>query len=512
MKTQRQFPCAAWLAACALFLLSACRGPTPIAGRVAEITVTGVASNTPLPATPTASYTPTAESTATSTPKPADTVTPTDTSTPTTAPTPPDSSATATQEPDDAKPGRPTETPSPTPVVEIKAGKFTLKQVDLEANIPISNTIAPYVSFDGKFGAPYASFVGTHGPELFKDRVFQDEKGTIFVLPSGVDVAQQLAWLEKYSDIENVRSKIIRSSEYTPLGKGKVVMVGTGAVFVYPDGNYRTITAPKIVTINSSQSISRQTMAQFESKFPKIWWNEAWGTIVASDDNDMVISHTYNQVTNSWEQASLVDLKAQLKTPEQIYADWRQRMEASGSFVGYTPQEKEKLLQYFDALKYVKPEKTPQILGMFPWFHAPFSPDNPLRFLEDVQQIINNKGKGIWSGSGTREVKLDTLFDKGSRSEETQWWVQVSGLMKEAMTNRWMINYLDNFNKDTLYADYASGVMPVLLLQDLLDAKKDGKLLISNPRTRREIGDIIKSYAAYYNEVAEKRGWNPNNP
>ena len=28
----------AWLAACALFLLSACRGPTPIAGRVAEIT------------------------------------------------------------------------------------------------------------------------------------------------------------------------------------------------------------------------------------------------------------------------------------------------------------------------------------------------------------------------------------------------------------------------------------------------------------------------------------------
>ena len=80
MKTQRQFLCAAWLTVCALFLLSACRGPTPIAGRVAEITATRGASNTPLPATPTASYTPTAESTAT--PKPADTAIPTDTSTP----------------------------------------------------------------------------------------------------------------------------------------------------------------------------------------------------------------------------------------------------------------------------------------------------------------------------------------------------------------------------------------------------------------------------------------------
>ncbi|MBK7200959.1 hypothetical protein [Candidatus Amarolinea dominans] len=117
MKTQRQFLCAAWLTVCALLLLSACRGPTPIAGRVTEITATRVASNTPLPATPTASYTPTAESTATSTPKPADTATPTDTNTPartpTTAPIPPESSATATQEPD--------ETPTPIPTPEITA-------------------------------------------------------------------------------------------------------------------------------------------------------------------------------------------------------------------------------------------------------------------------------------------------------------------------------------------------------------------------------------------------------
>ena len=101
MKTRRQFLCAAWLAACALFLLSACRGPTPIAGRVAETTATGGASNTPLPATPTASYTPTAESTATSTPKPADTPTPADTNTPTV---------------------EPTETSTPTPTAEMVTG------------------------------------------------------------------------------------------------------------------------------------------------------------------------------------------------------------------------------------------------------------------------------------------------------------------------------------------------------------------------------------------------------
>ncbi|MFZ1269260.1 MAG: hypothetical protein WAU95_22595 [Anaerolineae bacterium] len=132
MKTQRQFLCAAWLTVCALLLLSACRGPTPIAGRVTEITATRVASNTPLPATPTASYTPTAESTATSTPKPADTATPTDTNTPartpTTAPIPPESSATATQEPDDAKPGRPTETPAVLNITPPEISGYTHSQ------------------------------------------------------------------------------------------------------------------------------------------------------------------------------------------------------------------------------------------------------------------------------------------------------------------------------------------------------------------------------------------------
>ena len=87
MKTQRQFLSAAWLAACALLLLSACRGPTPIVGRVAETTATRGASNTPLPATPTASHNPTPESTATPTRPATDTPTPTDTNTPTVEPT-----------------------------------------------------------------------------------------------------------------------------------------------------------------------------------------------------------------------------------------------------------------------------------------------------------------------------------------------------------------------------------------------------------------------------------------
>ncbi|MBK7204227.1 MAG: hypothetical protein IPH87_27560, partial [Anaerolineae bacterium] len=95
MKTQRQFLCVAWLAVCALLLLSACRGPTPIAGRVAEITATRGASNTPLPAPDTA--TPTATPT-----RPAiDTATPTDTNTPIVDPT---------------------ETSTPTPTAEMVTG------------------------------------------------------------------------------------------------------------------------------------------------------------------------------------------------------------------------------------------------------------------------------------------------------------------------------------------------------------------------------------------------------
>ncbi|MBK6432809.1 hypothetical protein [Candidatus Amarolinea dominans] len=95
MKTRRQFLCVAWLAVCALLLLSACRGPTPIAGRVAEITATRGASNTPLPAPDTA--TPTATPT-----RPAiDTATPTDTNTPIVDPT---------------------ETSTPTPTAEMVMG------------------------------------------------------------------------------------------------------------------------------------------------------------------------------------------------------------------------------------------------------------------------------------------------------------------------------------------------------------------------------------------------------
>ena len=358
---------------------------------------------------------------------------------------------------------------------------------------------------------------------MFTGRVFQDENGTIFVLPSGGDVSQQLAWLEKYADIANVKSGVIKSNEYTPLGQGKVVIVGKQAVYVYRDAQLVVTTAPKMVRSDSSQSISKKQLEQFGIRFPKIWWSEAWGTVVVSDENDILISHIYNEGTNTWTTVSPLEPKAQLKTSEQILTEWRQKIEAPGNIVGYTPQEKKKLLQYFDALKYVTPKKNEQIENIFPWFHAPFSPDFPLRFLENAKRIINNPGKGIWSGVGDEPgaVKLDILFGMGqlpgeSRSDfirranmnEVQWYKQIAGVMKEAMSNEWMTEYSPSFNKDSHYADVASMTMYVVVLRDLLNAEKaDGSRLISNNHTRNEIEQIVNIYQRQFNDEAKRRGW-----
>ena len=495
MKMQRYLLYIASLAVCMLLVLSACGGPTPIAGGVTE-TVTPASPTTVAPSTepPKSTGSPTAHVS----PSPAATATEVN---PTPGATPSATSA-------------PTSTETPTPVVEIKAGAFTLRQVSIENNSAISNTIAPYVSFDGKFGAPYAGFEGTHGPELFKDRVFQDAKGTIFVLPSGSgDVSQQLAWLEKYTDIANIKSGAITSSEYTPLGKGKVVIVAPGAVFVYPDNSrYESIIVPKIIRQGSSGVISGKILGQLGegNKFVKrIWWNEQWQTIVASDNNTL-ITHKYNPQNNQWDMVNLFDPVARLRTQEQVVTDWKKEIE--GNIVGFSPEEKKKLLQYFDALHYVKPEKTAQILKLFPWFHAPFSPDNPLRFLVDVQQIINNKGKGIWGGAGSPEVKLDLAFLPNC-SEETNWWTQVAGLMKEAMTNRWTLRYTANFLKDEHYGDLAAAALDVAVQQDLLDARKEnGTYVISNPQTRRELRDLMNGYIYGFNQEAKRNGWTPSFP
>ena len=220
--------------------------------------------------------------------------------------------------------------------------------------------------------------------------------------------------------------------------------------------------------------------------------------------------------------------KAQLKTPEQIMTEWRQRIEVPGNIVSYTSQEKKTLLKYFEALKYVKPEKTSQIHEMFPWFHAPFSPDNPLRFLVNATNIINNQGKGIWSGDGDEPgaVKLDILFGMvqlpgESRSDfirranmnEVQWYKQVAGVMKETMSNIWMTNYSPSFNKDSHYADVASMAMYVVVLRDLLNAEKDdGSRLISNNQTRNEIEQIVNIYQRQFNDEARQKGWSLTYP
>ncbi len=140
MKTQRQFLSVAWLAAYALLLLSACRGPAPIAGRATEITAAGVTSNTPLPAsTPLPSgavptravvteqtLTPTVLVSPTQSPRRVGTATATPVSPNTPdAPTPP---ATDTPVPDDVKPGRPTETPAVLNITPPEISGYSLQQ------------------------------------------------------------------------------------------------------------------------------------------------------------------------------------------------------------------------------------------------------------------------------------------------------------------------------------------------------------------------------------------------
>ncbi len=128
MKTQRQFLSVAWLAACALLLLSACRGPAPIAGRATEITAAGVTSNTPLPAsTPLPSRAaPTRAVVTEQTPTPTVLVPPTRQSTPRSADATATPAASVTNTPDTPTPSAtdtpvPDETPTPSPTPEITA-------------------------------------------------------------------------------------------------------------------------------------------------------------------------------------------------------------------------------------------------------------------------------------------------------------------------------------------------------------------------------------------------------
>lgn len=112
MTTRRHFLCAAWLAVCALFLLSACRGPTSIADRATETVAAVVRPDAPTPPTDTPTPLPTETP-----PPPADTpLFPIDTATLTSSPNNPTGASTPppadTPAPDDVKPARPTEKPA----------------------------------------------------------------------------------------------------------------------------------------------------------------------------------------------------------------------------------------------------------------------------------------------------------------------------------------------------------------------------------------------------------------
>ena len=145
MKMQRHLLCVAPLAVCALLLLSACGGPTPIAGRVTETAMPTVRPDTPasptigVPSTkppestgsPTADVSPSPAATATDAPltPPPDTPTPTETPTETPTVTPTPEALTAdTPAPDDAKPARPTETPAVLNIKPPEISGYLLKQ------------------------------------------------------------------------------------------------------------------------------------------------------------------------------------------------------------------------------------------------------------------------------------------------------------------------------------------------------------------------------------------------
>jgi len=131
MKMQRYLLYIASLAVCMLLVLSACGGPTPIAGGVTE-TVTPASPTTGVPSTeppgstgsPTAGVSPSPAATEIEViPTPG--VTPPATPGKTDTPTPP---ATDTPAPDDAKPGRPTETPVVLNITPPEISGYSLQQ------------------------------------------------------------------------------------------------------------------------------------------------------------------------------------------------------------------------------------------------------------------------------------------------------------------------------------------------------------------------------------------------
>ena len=385
---------------------------------------------------------------------------------------------------------------------EIRAGKFILTPVELKAGDGVYAELTKYLFQIDKIDLA-----------VFKGRIFKDQDGTIFVLPPGVDTTQPMPWAEwltKYSTLQNFKDGIIKNDEFVRLDSRKVVFIGANAIFVFPDDISVISAIPKIITQTNSASISHAMGNKIGSQQLEVRWNEKWKTAIAFDD--MLIVYKYND-DNKWQELSPLDTEAQLKKPEEVLAEWLSLIKSDGHIVGYAPKQRQTLLDHLTALQYIKPEKTAQILKMFPWFHAPTSPDNPIRFLMNATTITNNEGGGIWADYITPGVKLDLQVDKGQKSEETQWWVQVGGLMKEALTNTWIIRHLYSFNKDPHFADIAPMGLELAVYQDLLDAKKfDGSFLISSLKIRQEITDIIAGYIKDLNTEANKQGWTSTYP
>ena len=154
MKMQRHLLCVAPLAVCALLLLSACGGPTPIAGRVTETAMPTVRPDTPASPTIGVPSTKPPESTG----SPTADVSPSPAATATDAPlTPPPDTPTPTETPTEA----PTATPTPEALTAPNIEGLSLK--------PDGKGGMQYVAEKNPYGVSVGEVVGSVGTYLFRD-------------------------------------------------------------------------------------------------------------------------------------------------------------------------------------------------------------------------------------------------------------------------------------------------------------------------------------------------------
>jgi len=222
---------------------------------------------------------------------------------------------------------------------------------------------------------------------------------------------------------------------------------------------------------------------------------------------------TFNEKTNTWEwrkyEAPRVSSwweSEDLTVREEGINKWLTRIEPN--IEGFSPEEKKELMKRILLLKYVKDDHQ-----LPDWYTAPkpdlllgqdlvknnLLPDHPLRFLETVVKIINNRGNGSWGGNEECSIKLQfSNVDGGIQlNDDAKYWIALEHIMKEAHVTAWGAWNGKDYNKNRKYMDeHATIYTGITALMDLYEARtSSGQYLISNSETR---GQVKKYYDYYY--------------